>query len=156
MIYDDARPLMKSGDVVAFRHNNIASRIIRAATGSDYSHVGMVWPVAGRVMILEAVMPKIRIFPLSKLLPFYWVSCNRPLTLEAEEYALSRVGEDYSIAEAIRGYFGLTSDNKKWQCAEYVLSVLKANGSELPGKETPSDVVLGSLMQNAHISMVCG
>jgi hypothetical protein len=154
MIYDDARPLMKSGDIIAFRHNNVASRIIRAATGSDYSHVGVVWPVAGRVMILEAVIPKIRIFPLSKLLPFYWVSCNRPLTLEAEEYALSRVGEDYSITEAIFGYFGLAGDNKKWQCAEFVMSVLKNNGIDLPGKETPAEVVLGILRQNAHISIV--
>lgn len=154
MRYENARSLMRSGDIIAFRHDNLASRIVRAATGSDYSHVGVVWPVAGRVMILEAVIPKIRIFPLSKLLPFYWVSLDTPLTNEAEEYALSRVGEEYSVMEAIRGYFGFTEVNHKWQCAEYVKAVLNNSLLRFYGNDTPSILVNEALQKEGILTMV--
>ncbi len=154
MRYQDARPRIQSGDIIAFRHDNLASRIIRAATGSDYSHVGVAWPVAGRVMILEAVIPEIRIFPLSKLLPFYWVALNRPLCPEAEEFALSKVGERYSIPEAIRGYFNLTKSDQIWQCAEYVKSVLNAGEDRFFAKSTPSEVVEEAMKQDGIIAMI--
>lgn len=160
MDYKTARPLIQPGDIIAFTHDgwsswsDIESQIVRMFTRSEYSHVGLAWPIAGRVMILEAVVPMIRIFPLSKLLHFYWVSLNNPLTLEAEEYALSRVGEEYSKLEAIKGFLGKTRADSRWQCAEYVKLVLQTNGLILDGKATPTDVVQAALRQNANISMV--
>lgn len=149
MDYKTARPLIQSGDIIAFRRDGIVSSVIRAATRSDYSHVGIAWPVAGRVMLLEATLPSIRIFPLSKAAPFHWISLSKPLTPEAEEYALSRVGERYSVAEAMMGYFGLARPDQRWQCAEYVRSVLS-----LQCRETPTGVVNEALRLNGTIHLV--
>jgi hypothetical protein len=160
MRYAEARPRIQSGDLIAFKHEgwgslkDIECQIIRIATRSEYSHVGIAWPVAGRVMILEAVVPMIRIFPLSKLLPFYWISLGKPLTPKAEEFALSRIGDEYSKLEAIRGYFGFTEVNQKWECAEYARSVLNTSGWSFCGKDIPSNLVYEALWQNGILNLV--
>jgi hypothetical protein len=133
MRYHEIRDRLVSGDVVAFRADTIKSWIIRKATRSPYSHVGIVWVIAGRVLLLDAVIPKVRIFPLSKMLPFDWMPINRPMTMEQEELALSWVGEEYSVMEAMRGFFGFArEDNQRWQCAEYVKTVLGFNCQDTP------------------------
>jgi len=154
MKYEDARPLIESGDIIAFRRNDIVSRVIRMATESDYSHVGLAWPIAGRVMILEAVIPLIRIFPLSKLKPFYWISMGRPMTPAAEEFALSRIGENYSVPEAIRGYLGITKTDREWQCAEYVRSILETMNPGFRCRDTPTEVVREALIDGGRVSLV--
>jgi hypothetical protein len=147
MDYNEARPQIVSGDVIAFSHegwkswSDIESQIVRMATRSEFSHVGVAWVVAGRVMILEAVVPMIRIFPLSKLTPFYWMPLNKGMSNDVEEYALSRIGEEYSKWEAIRGFFGKTSDNGKWQCAELTMDILQRLAVHLPGFATPTNIV---------------
>jgi hypothetical protein len=152
--------MIQPGDIIAFTHegwnswNDIQSQIVRIFTRSEYSHVGLAWPIAGRVMIIEAVVPMIRIFPLSKLLPFYWLPLGSPLTPEAEEFALSRVGEEYSKLEAIRGFLGKTRENEKWQCAEYVKSVLRVTGCNYPGKDTPSALVFDAINNGSTLTLV--
>jgi len=150
--YNEARSLIKSGDIIAFTHDgwsslsDIESQIVRIFTRSEYSHVGIAWVVGGRVMIIDAVVPAIRIFTLSKLTPFYWISMPDSWTPEVEELALSRVGEPYSRLEAIRGFFSKTKQDGKWQCAEFVRSTLG-----LPGRDTPSDVVFNAIISHHGI-----
>jgi len=142
MKYTDARPLIESGDVIALGHtswstlSDLELQAVRFFTRSEFAHVGVAWVVGGRVMIIEAVVPRVRIFPLSSRLPFYWIPMRSPLTEESVEYALSLVGNKYSKLEAIRGFFGINRNDSSWQCAELVRSIL-----DLPGKATPTAVV---------------
>lgn len=163
MRYNDIRNHIRPGDVIACSHegwgswSDIESQIVRIATRSEYTHVGIAWPIAGRVMIIEAVVPEIRIFPLAKLLPFYWISLGGEFTAKAEEFALSRVGEEYSKWEAIKGYFGGTDlNNGHWQCAEFVQAVLRVNGTLPRGrtKATPTDLVRCFLESGSSLVMV--
>src|ERR1035437_8655651 len=70
---------IKSGDLIAWTHKgwsplyDIEMQIIRLATRSEYIHVGTAWIAQERVFVIEAVMPCVRIFPLSYLVPFYLV-----------------------------------------------------------------------------------
>jgi hypothetical protein len=148
MQYNDIRGKIRPGDLLAFSHegwkswSDVQSQIVRIATRSEYTHVGIAWPVAGRVMILEAVVPRIRIFPVSNLLPFYWLPLSSTWDEQVEEYALGRVGEEYSKWEAIKGYYGWTNDgNRKWQCAEYARVILSKAGIPLDCKDTPTALV---------------
>lgn len=43
--YDEYRPKIKTGDVIAFSGNSLVSKIIKWKTGSPYSHVGIVLDV---------------------------------------------------------------------------------------------------------------
>ena len=71
--YSEYRDQIKSGDLLAWSHRGFRSwhdfkvQAVRLFTQSEYSHVGIAWVVGGRVFVIEAVEPRVRIFPLSKL-----------------------------------------------------------------------------------------
>lgn len=145
MLYFDARPLIKSGDVIGFTHSRSMWRswydfkvgIVRMATKSRYSHVGVAWVVADRVLLLEAVTSGVRIYPLSLAGSFDWVA--RSVWSEAHlTRALDHIGEKYSYVEAMKApFFPINSTNALWQCAEFVSYVLEL-GLE---HKTPDEVL---------------
>lgn len=162
MKYDDARAQIKTGDLLAWSHGGFADwhdfqvLLVRAFTRSEYSHVGLALVGAGRIFILEAVGAGVRLWPLSRELPFYWIARTAPsptdpalpplpreLGPEAVDFAFDRLGDRYSKLQAIRAFFGSLrlGEDDIWQCAEYVLSILKADGEVLTNVATPTGVV---------------
>lgn len=164
MRYSEARAKIKTGDLLVWSHggwrnwHDIEVSIVRMATRSEYSHVGLALTLAGRVFILEAVGAGVRLFPLSRELPFYWVS--RPVSLRdcAVDFAFARIGDRYSKLQAIAAFFGLLTAGKdsRWQCSEYVLSVLRADGEDLTPIPTPSAVVRAAAEKWGPIVYVAG
>ena len=144
MKYMEERPKIKSGDVLAWSSPGFINSLIKGATQSTWTHVGIAWVVGGRVFVLEA-FPRngVRIQPLSKELPFYHLRSDKfKWTKDMEAYALERVGESYSVLEAIRGFFGVTKKDSKWECAEYVQEILAhADLYALSIKPTPHEIV---------------
>ena len=126
MKYADIRPLIRSGDILAWSHREPWYRswydfkiaLVRMFTRSEYSHTGTAWVVGDRVLVIEAVTPLVRVFPLSKLLPFYYLPLKARWSPEALEYALSKVGEPYSQLQALQAFFKLPSEDSFWECAE--------------------------------------
>ena len=158
MSYLDARSQIKSGDLLAWSHRGWRTwydwkiQIVRLATRSEYSHVGIAWVTGGRVFVLESVSPLARIVPLSTLLPCYWIPTGAAWSYEAEEYALSLVGTaKYSQWEAVKALFWRNKDDARWQCAELVLSVLARCRVFLNCRATPSEVVYSALLAGAPI-----
>lgn len=148
MLYSEVRPAIETGDLLAWRHEGWGSlydlqiQIVRMATRSEYSHVGLAWKVGGRLFCLEAVGSGIRIMPLSLLGDFYFI----PMLIEEDkfaiEFALSKVGEKYSKWQAITSFFGKVKEDGRWQCAEYVNRVLEESGFSIGERNlTPSKVV---------------
>jgi len=122
--YEANRGAIKSGDLIAFQSNSWLGKIVRAWTGSSYSHIGVAWVVSGRVFVLEAMDGiGVRIMPLSNRLPFYVIKSGVKWTKDREKFALSKVGQPYSYLDAIRGGFGLYPSGNGWQCVEYVSQV---------------------------------
>lgn len=150
--YKDVRAEIRSGDLLAWSHTSWKSwydmkiQIVRLLTQSEYCHVGVAWVTGGRVFALEAVQPRVRIFPLSKLTPFYWLPMNAQWAQKTEEYALSIIGDPYSEEQAIKAFFKMlkAGEDANWQCAEYVQSVLKNDGIDLGEIVTPSALVLAA------------
>lgn len=149
MNYAEARSAIRSGDCLAWTHRSwrswydIKVQLVRFFTQSEYSHVGVAYVLPGRVFVLEAVSSGIRMFPLSKLLPFYWMPTAAEWSMEAEEYALDQLGEPYSEWLAVQSALNREdkADESVWQCAKYARAVLKRLGFYLPGLATPSAVV---------------
>lgn len=149
MKYEDARGEIKTGDLLAWSHggwgswHDIQVGLVRTVTQSEFSHVGLALIGAGRVFILEAVGAGVRLFPLSRELPFYWVRRPREISGEAVDFAFDRLGDGYSKLQAIKAFFGSLrlGEDDTWQCAEYVLSVLEADGEVLTNVATPTGVV---------------
>lgn len=149
MKYAEARPRIRSGDLLAWSHRgwgswyDIQIQMVRFFTRSEYSHVGIAWVVAGRVFVLEAVQTGVRIFPLSRLLPFYWFPLGATWEDEVECWALQQVGEPYSKWQAVLAGLGLlrAGEDNIWQCAEYAQEVARRQGTPLQGPATPAGLV---------------
>jgi hypothetical protein len=155
MKYADARPVITSGDVIAFTHRGIRSWhdfkvwMVRVFTQSEYTHVGIAWVVADRVFILESVATGVRIFPLSLCGGFYLLPWT-VLRYDQLELALSKAGQPYSYWECAKAYFTRLDPNSgSWECAKYVRTVL-----DLDCSETPSAVVAHLLHNGSTLTEI--
>lgn len=147
MNYTDARPLIQSGDVFAWRGRNFWSRLIRSWTGSSWSHVGIAWVVGGRVLVLEARFHGgVRCVPLSKLLPCDWIT-GQGLTDEQLTRALDELGGGYSTIDAIRAGLGLDPNQPGRQCSEYIKTVLGIDCDPTPGAVAETMLKSGVLQE---------
>lgn len=155
MKYPQARALIQSGDLIAQSHGDwltwrgIKTNLVRIFTRSTYSHVGLAWVVGGRVFILEAVKPEVRIYPLSKAGEFYWLAMGTLWAFDAEEFALASVGVRYSEWAAMRAYFEPLEPGTVSECAAYVREVLLKDGIDLGLRSTPDAVVLAAQVRGA-------
>ena len=162
MIYKQARPMIRSGDVLAWSHRGIHSWhdlkiwVVRLFQRSEYSHVGTAWVVGNRVFVIEAVMPKVRIYPLSKLGDFYWLQMGAYWRKATETLALSFVGDDYSQLQAMVSPFITPPDDRRWECAELVATVARQDSIDLGAVYTPSEVVLAAQKRGAPLTYVDG
>jgi hypothetical protein len=160
MKYAEARDQIKSGDLLAWSHRSLRSWrdlkiwFVRLFTRSEYSHVGTAWCVGNRVFVIEAVQPVVRIFPLSKLLGFYWISLQAAWSESAESLALEFVGDAYSQLQAMQAPFGKPPEDRLWECAELAATVSRADGIELGSIYTPSAVVQAALERGGVLTYV--
>lgn len=145
--YAEQRSKIKSGDLLAWSHRGVKSLydlkiwFVRLFTQSEYTHVGTAWVVGDRVFVIEAVMPFVRIYPLSKLGNFYWGTMNAPWSKETEEKALSFVGYEYSQLQAMVSPFTEPKKDELFQCAELFATIARQDGIDLGTKYTPSKIV---------------
>lgn len=144
MRYDEARALIRSGDLIAFRGEGWLSRLIRAATGGSWSHVGVAWCFRDRVFILEARETQgVTIRALSEVGRFDWIS-TAPIawTDRAETAALADLGRSYSYADAALVGIGLSPATHGEICSEYASKVLhQMEMAPLPSNLSPSSLV---------------
>jgi hypothetical protein len=155
--YESFRHKIKSGDVVAFDREGVVTLF----TTSQYSHVGLVWRVSGRLFVLEAVHPYVRIVPLSNFATegFYVLSMKQALSKEETEFALSLVGTaKYSYMDGVKAYLKKLKigEDKAFQCAEYVISARRLSGVDLGDVATPEAIVQKALESGYEINYVKG
>lgn len=148
--YAVARPEMQSGDIAFLRGEGLIAWIVRKVTRSQFAHVGVLWVVGGRVMMLEADPWKgVICRPVSKSFPIYWAR-GYGWNAEAEATALASLGASYDFIDAIRSGFGKKpEDPSKFECAEYVATIVQKVRQDFPLLGTPED--LAEFMQEKMV-----
>ena len=160
MNYSEARDSIRSGDLISQSHGDWTTwrgfkvNLVRIFTRSTYSHVGIAWVVGGRVLILEAVKPELRIYPMSRIGDFYLLPLQAQWSDFAEATALKNIGVDYSEIVAMQAFFGPLPEGEIRQCAAYALSVLRADGIDLGNRATPDAVVLAAMQRGAICTFI--
>lgn len=155
--YKDIRDTLKSGDLVFYSsHNGIGDKIIKWWSHSEYSHIGVIWVVAGRVFLLEAsAFGGVRLVPLSRRLPDLIVRMDLEWNDQAEEQAMEHMMEPYSFLDAILAGFRERYVASGWICTEYVASILDKCGYNFPiSAQVPEDFIVflnESKKQSVHI-----
>ena len=142
-MYENFRPKIRSGDLLAWSGNRAVSRFIRGWTGATYSHVGIAWVVGGRVFVIEAKEFRgVDVRLLSSTLPCYWIPTGVEWTDSIEEEVLSHLNAKYSYMDALRAGFGFAPKYVGWQCAEFAAYVLNFAGFQIDLRfDTPAELV---------------
>lgn len=147
MDYQSHRPSIKSGDLLAWSNkkwktwHDIKIQLVRIFLQTEYSHVGTALVMGGRVWVLEAVEPRSRIYPLSKLGSFYHIPLPANWTPEVEEKALSYIGEEYKQLHAIKAFFKPLEKEDVSECAALAIAIADKCGLDLGVRATPDEVV---------------
>ncbi len=123
---------LREGDIVFSSSARGQGEAIIAATGSPYTHCGIVFEKDGALMVLEAVQP-VRVTPLRDFIahgdPAHFIAkrLRRPVApadyREARSWAARQVGRDYDIR------FGWGDD--RLYCSELVWKIFQKAGVEL-------------------------
>lgn len=150
MKYSEYRSLIKTGDLLGFSHvakgswRDFQIHMVRKATESEFSHVGVAYVMHDRVFVLESVSSGVRLFPLSRALPFYHISNPVSLNEASLEWAFSEIGTEYESKwrMVLNNFFDMhLKNNKRLQCSEYVNGILKLNQQSLTDIDTPSAII---------------
>lgn len=148
MEYKNIRDQIKTGDLLVWKNDrlnflsNLFLKIVRFFTSSEFAHVAIAWRVRDRLFVIEATIPSIRIYPVSKFDEFYHIPMNVSPTEEQLDYLLNKVGLAYSKIDAVRAYIGETlPDDDKWQCVELANKFYKHIGLDYGDNWTPTKFV---------------
>ncbi len=153
MKYSEYKDKIKSGDLLVWgstssgQQTGLLTKIIRLMTMSEYSHVGIAYVDTGRPLVFEAVIPHVRLYPLRINEPFYHIPIDVNWNDGSLNFLLSKVGQEYSVLDAIRGYFGKPNVDNKWQCVELADAFYKNSGMDFGDVYTPSTLVEAVLSQ---------
>ena len=106
------------------------------------------------MFVIEAVMPLVRIYPLSKAGEFYHLPLEARWSEATLELALSKVGHKYSQLQAFEAFFWLPKADDLWECAELARDIAMSDGISLGSKATPTAVVRAAQLNGATCILV--
>lgn len=143
------RTKIKSGDLLAWSTDKksllskVFLELIRILTSSEYAHVAIAWWIDGRLFIVEATTPNVRLIPIADTDEFYHIPAEIEWSEKAENYLLDKIGLPYSFIDGVLAYLGKTlPESTHYQCAELANDFYRQMGLELgPTNNTPAKVV---------------
>ena len=156
--YADARPLISSGDLLAWSDCDLVARAIRLWTQSTWDHVGIAWRFRDRLFVLEATLSGVGLRALSLATPFDWIATSAKWTDDVEAFALAQLGRPYDVYDAIRVGLGVKPSSAGEICSLYAAEVIAATGatSFLRKGLTPQALVATMLYRGCELRRVTG
>lgn len=148
--YREVRATFREGDLLAFRGRSAISAMIRAVTGSVYSHVGLVYLIEERRYCLEAVAKGVSLGLMSEVakryeggIDYFEINAPHAVRHKATLFALEQLGRLFDFRGLVRFFVFLTlriraraRRDQRWFCAELVAEAYRRQGFELA--RTPS------------------
>jgi len=133
---------VREGDLIAFTSNSFLGNMVRLFTKSEYSHVGVVMFRDNIPYLVEAVRPVVRMTPLSHREPYYHIPMGiDKVSDEARKLLYSRIGEKYSIIQAVLAKFNIFINDNSWYCTEVTHEFYLTQGFDIPKLLLPTDFV---------------
>ena len=137
--YQQARPHIKSGDLIAYESQGFFAWCIRRVTATRFTHVGIACQQGRRLMLLESSERHgVHMRALSKTGNFTWFSTGYPLSWAAFEFWQDRVGySKYDWPGIAANAIGRAPErNDQFICSEFSGEQLMLSGYPL----TPADM----------------
>lgn len=143
--YREVRATFREGDLLAFRGRSPVSAVIRAVTGSVYSHVGLVYLIEERRYCLEAVGKGVSLGLMSEVakryaggIDYFAIDAPDAVRHAATLFALEQLGKPFDFVGLVRFFLLLSlrirsraRADQRWFCAELVAAAYRRQGIEL-------------------------
>lgn len=174
--YGEARALIQSGDLLLFRSRGWIASLIRWATRSRYSHVGLAVWTFGRLMVAESrELRGCRLVPLSAAIGAAHVDLYQvgDATADARSKvvgaALERLGQAYGWGSIVRMALGrliLLRWRRRYSeddqlppgthlvCSAYVAACWRLAGVDLVPNLADSSTEPGDLARSSRLVMI--
>ena len=160
--YPQHREQIKTGDLLTWSGRGFVGRLVRIATASSWSHVGIAYVIGGRVWVIEArEFAGVQIVPLSSYLNCTWLPTGAKWNDAVDNYAINKIGKvGYSYPTAVRAWAlaaigkrkPLNPDASTQICSTFAPIVLRMAGVPLPDKiMTPAQCVDYVIKLNAGL-----
>lgn len=150
-LYKDIRESLQSGDIVFYSSNDsLIDKLIKFVTRSEFSHMGLIFRLEGRVFLLEASLAGgIRMVPLTLRMPDYIFRFSEKYswTRRMERKALAHIMEKYNVWEALRASLGF-KEGSGWICTRYVAEVVEEQKYQFPLEHQVPQVFFDKLMKD--------
>lgn len=110
---------IKSGDLIVWnRESGIYSTLIKIATLSEFTHVGIAVEEDDGIYIIEALPPVVRKIKMDLRTPFMYIPMNVEFDAFDYEYLHSFIGRKYSKLQAVLSLLDIYINDDKWYCTE--------------------------------------
>lgn len=124
-LYSEIRNKIKTGDLIATDEAPIDSffglvlSLYQKILGAKYTHVGIAVRMGGRVFVVEATPPEVRLVPISMFGDFKLIPTDMKGSENSHlEYLFSSLGKKYSILDMLKGTLGIAGSNSDYYCSE--------------------------------------
>lgn len=123
-LYSEIRSTVTTGDLIAWNKPGFKSTtgmlllLYQKILKAKYTHVGVAAVLGGRIMIIEATPPAVRIFPLSMLTDFDIIKTEIADIPNHLDVLLTQLGKPYSLLDFFRGIFHISGGNSKYYCSQ--------------------------------------
>ena len=125
VLYSKMRNEIKTGDLIAYDTEEIDSffgfvlYLYQKILKAKYTHVGIAVRMGGRVFIVEATPPEVRLVPLAMCGDFYHIKTNMSVSEQGMTSNLfSHLGKKYSLFDLLKSKIGFANDNSDLYCSE--------------------------------------
>lgn len=150
ILYSEMRNEIKTGDLIAYDTEEISSffsfvlflyqKILKA----KYTHVGIAVNLGGRIFLVEATPPEVRLIPLSMCGNFYHIKTNMTTSQDSMLSNLfSHLGKKYSLMDLAKSVIGFSNDPSDQYCSELAGDFYNQFGYLVDRKagQTPDSIV---------------
>lgn len=125
VLYSKMRNEIKTGDLIAYDTEEIDSffgfvlYLYQKILKAKYTHVGIAVCMGGRVFIVEATPPEVRLVPLAMCGNFYHIKTDMPATEQSMMTVLfSHLGKKYSLFDLVKSKIGFANNTSDLYCSE--------------------------------------
>lgn len=122
--YTEYRTNIQSGDLLMWETRTVSSftdfllMLVQKILNTRYSHVGIAVETGGRMMVLEADVPEVRLVPISITTDFYHLPLAIKWRPEYKDFLYKELGKEYSLWSTLKYVFRITRTTKTWYCSE--------------------------------------
>lgn len=141
--YEAALARIENGDLLAWKWR--AYGLWARHVWDVWTHVGIALWVHGRLCVVEAAWPRVRIVPVDHFQDVFWVPTYALWGTVQSEYAMLQLGDNYSIWDCVIGYGGMPVDDYREQCAELAIRIANHSTVDLGDRATPGACVRAAL-----------